>query len=274
MHRPLQDSDFLSCDSLGRVGSRIELLAEVDSTNAYLARRAAELPDGAAVFAEYQSAGRGRLGRAWLAPRGSSVLCSVLLFEPVAAVDGGGLLAPHATMLATVAACEAIETVSDCRPGVRWPNDVVIAGRKLGGVLAEVIAPKAAEADRSRAVIIGIGINCLQHPGHFEPELTQRATSLEIESRLPVARAGIAAALLTRLDAWVRALQARAAAVARLRQEWRCRSADLGARVALQHDATVFTGTVVDICDTGDLDVQLDFGGRRRFAAKTTTRSW
>lgn len=274
MHRPLQASDFASCDPCGRVGSRIVLLAEVDSTNAYLARHAAELPDGAVVFAEFQTAGRGRLGRMWQAPRGSSVLCSVLLFERDGAVDDGGLVATHATMLATVAACEAIEAVSDCRPGVRWPNDVVIAGRKLGGVLAEVISPNTTETDRSRAVIIGVGINCLQHRGHFEPELAQRATSLEIESRLPVARAGIAAALLTRLDAWVCALQARAAAVARLRQEWRCRSADLGARVALQHDATVFTGTIVDICDTGDLDVQLDFGGRRRFAAKTTTRSW
>ena len=123
-----------------------------------------------------------------------------------------------------------------------------------------------------RAVVLGIGLNCLQQRGHFDGELVGRATSLEIESALPVERAAVGAALLRALDD----LLARAAGSARdwagVVSEWRERCDDFGRRVELQQDGLVHSGTVLDISDEGDLIVQLDEGGRRCFDAETTTR--
>jgi BirA family biotin operon repressor/biotin-[acetyl-CoA-carboxylase] ligase len=263
MHRPLRAIDLLPCGPRQRLGGRVCALDEVDSTNAYLLNNAAGALDGTLAVAEFQRAGRGRRGRAWVAPRGSSVLLSVLLKEL-----HGGPIERHATVLASVAACEAVEEATDCRPGVSWPNDLVIAGRKLGGVLAETTA-----LERGLAVVIGIGINCLQQRGHFNGELAQRATSLEIESAGAIDRARVAAALVRRLDAWLVAVAGGSCGEARLRAAWRARCTDLGGRVTLRHDTETFTGTVIDVMDDGDLDVQLDVGGRRRFGAATTTRN-
>jgi BirA family biotin operon repressor/biotin-[acetyl-CoA-carboxylase] ligase len=238
------------------------LLDEVDSTNAYLLRRAGELPDGAVVSAEYQTAGRGRLGRSWVAPRGSSILVSVLLKGGLNAVA----LESNATMLGALAACEAVESATDCHAEVRWPNDILAGGKKLGGVLAE-----AGFLAGGRALVLGIGLNCLQQRGHFAGQLADRATSLELQSPGVVSRAAVAAALLARLDAWVASVST-AGDSATLRSTWRGRCADLGRRVTLQHSGTPYSGTVIDITGDGDLEVQLDLGGRRRFGAATTTR--
>jgi BirA family biotin operon repressor/biotin-[acetyl-CoA-carboxylase] ligase len=188
--------------ALRRIGTCVLALDETDSTNTELLRRAAGLPDGSVVVAEYQTRGRGRRGRHWLAPRGASILLSVMLKEAA-----GSPVARRATILGALAACEAIEQATVCKPAVRWPNDVTIAGRKISGVLVETTP-----CDGGQAVIIGIGINCLQQAGHFPPALTGRATSLEIESPLPIDRAAVTRALLARLDGRVVELAQDAAA--------------------------------------------------------------
>lgn len=259
-HRPLTAQDLLP-SPLQRLGRRIYLHASIPSTNTFLLEHAAEAGDGAVAWAESQAAGRGRLGRRWLAPRGSSVLLSVLLLEPP-----DSPLRPHAALLGTVAACEAVETATDCAPAVRWPNDVYLGGRKLGGVLAESSAGVG-------GVVIGVGLNCLQHRRHFTAELRDTATSLECESRHAIDRAAVAAALLARLDNWFVAASREPAAWAKLREAWRQRCEDLGRPVALEHDGRSFRGTAVDIAENGDLIVQLDHGGRRHFASANTTRA-
>lgn len=264
MHGPLREIDLLPNGALRRIGHQVRLLDTVDSTNALLLGRAAELGDGAVVHAEFQSAGRGRLGRRWVAPRGSSIMLSVLLIEPA-----GSPLLEVGALLGTLAACEAVDQTTDCRPAVRWPNDLVLAGCKLGGVLAEV-----ATLNERRALVIGVGINCLQQRGHFAGELSDKATSLECASESAIQRAPIAAALLRRLDAWLHVGAARSDGWHCLRTAWRDRCADLGMRVTLEQDTRTYTGTVLDIADAGDLVVELDQGGRRHFAAATTTRVW
>lgn len=262
MHRPLAASDLLPRGPLRRLGQRILVHDAIDSTNALLLARAAEAGDGAVAWAEFQTAGRGRLGRRWLAPRGSSVMFSVLLHEPA----DSPLLAV-ATLAGAVAACEAIEAACDCTPAVRWPNDIVLRGRKAGGVLAESCPLPA-----GRALVIGIGLNCLQQRGHFPPELADAATSLELESTQPVDRAAVAAGCLARLDDWVVRVGAGPAGRADLHRAWRARCGDVGLRVSLEHDGRTYRGTALDITDNGDLLVQLDEGGRRHFAPATTTR--
>jgi BirA family biotin operon repressor/biotin-[acetyl-CoA-carboxylase] ligase len=235
------------------------MLGEMDSTNAFLLRDS-NAPDGAVVHAEFQSAGRGRLGRRWLAPRGSSVMLSALLREPA----GSGLL-ELAPRLGAVAACEAIESGAGLRPAVRWPNDLALGGRKLAGVLVEAAA---ADAGASR-IVIGVGINCLQQRGHFSGELADRATSLEIESPRPVFRERVARALVERLDELLSATPP-----VEVRRRWRERCQDVGQAIMLRHDGRTFCGTVLDIYDSGALLVELEDGQRRKFEAATTTRVW
>lgn len=264
MHRPLTEADLRSGGPLRRVGGEVRLFDQIDSTNAHLLTHADELPDGAVACAELQTAGRGRLGRAWVAPRGAGVLLSVLLHEPMASP-----LPALAGLLASVAACEAVETGGDVQAAVRWPNDITAAERKLGGVLVET---RPAARAGQRMLVIGVGLNVLQQVGHFPPELTDKATSLELCSSRPIDRAAVAGALVRRLDAWL----TRAAGgdgPAAVRRAWLERCAELGRRVALMHDGRAFSGTVLDVSDDGDLVVQLDEGGRRHFAAATSTRS-
>jgi len=247
----------------------------IDSTNQFLLERATQVSDGAVAWAEFQTAGRGRLGRRWEAPRGSSVLLSILLHEPA-----DSPLLSQAALLAALAACEAIEAITDCSPRVRWPNDLMLAGRKVGGVLAESRAlsdlppetPPAASL--RRAVVIGVGLNCLQQPGHFQGSLAGRATSLECESTGPIDRGAVTRVLLARLDYWLHVCGRRPTGWGRVRSAWRQRCEDVGTRVTLLHHARTFTGTAIEVSDDGDLVVQLDHGGRRCFPAATTTRVW
>ncbi len=261
MHRPLTTIDLFPAGPLSRLGRRVELLSELDSTNAYLLSRAAELGDGAVAAAEFQTAGRGRQGRRWLAPRGSSILLSVLLIE---SEDSPRIT--YAALPAALATCEAVETETDCRPTIRWPNDLIVAGKKLGGILAESTPLPGFDPPR-RALVIGIGLNCYQQPGHFDAELADSATSLEIECPQPIDRPALARGLIERLDAYVSS-----APNDRLLAAWIARCDDLGTYVTLEENSRRYTGTVLEITDNGDLVVQLDSGGRRRFESTTTTR--
>lgn len=278
MHRPLREDDLFPEGRLSRLGARVLLFREVDSTNACLLKHADSLPDGTIAAAEFQSSGRGRLGRAWNAPCGAGLLLSVLLHE----TEGSRLLA-QATLVAAAAVCEAIDASTDCRPGLRWPNDVTIDGRKVAGVLAEtrrlsrpwsgVSAPHERPGERTapRALVIGIGINCLQQPAHFPPELSTKATSLEIASRQPIDRAMVGRALLAALDARLRMpVVTGAELMATVMHYW----SDLGAPATLQQGQDEYRGSIVDLTADGELEVELEGGGRKRFGAATTTRIW
>jgi BirA family biotin operon repressor/biotin-[acetyl-CoA-carboxylase] ligase len=124
---------------------------EIDSTNRYLLEEArVGAPEGVVAVADHQTAGRGRLGRRWEAPPGGALLCSVLLRPE---------LPPARLHLVTaavaLAAAEAVERVAGVRPEVKWPNDLLLDGRKLAGVLAEAELP---------AVVVGIGVNVTAAP--------------------------------------------------------------------------------------------------------------
>ena len=121
-------------------------------------------PDGAVFIAEEQSAGRGRRGAGWLAPAGSALLVSVLV-TPAPPPERSGRTA----LAAALAACRAVESVSSARPEIKWPNDLLLGGRKFGGILVEV---------RDGAAAVGLGLNVLQAQEDFPPELAGSATSL------------------------------------------------------------------------------------------------
>lgn len=244
-----------------RVGRVIRVLDETGSTNEDVLSAAADRSlDGLVVLAEHQRAGRGRLGRQWLSPRGASVLCSALVF-----LDEAPAWACRATLIGAVAACDAARAAGVGAAEIKWPNDVVVRSKKLGGVLVESRRTDAGHV----AYAIGVGINCLQRPAHWPPELRGKATSLDAESDQPVDRALVARTLIATLDDWLATPQQWDDAD--LKEAWRRRARGVGGRVRLRSDGREFAGSVIDIDPAAGLVVELDTGGRRHFDPARTT---
>lgn len=171
--------------------ARVEAYRSVTSTNDVLRERAAGgAPPFSVAIADEQVAGRGRSGRRWSSPPGAGLWMSVLLRTP----GGGG--APLLTLAVGVAVAEALEgVVGRGAPALEWPNDILLEGRKVCGILCEGIAGAAA-AGGGAGVVAGIGVNLRQRPEDFPPELRERATSVETVVGGPVDRGALAGAIL------------------------------------------------------------------------------
>jgi BirA family biotin operon repressor/biotin-[acetyl-CoA-carboxylase] ligase len=149
--------------------------------------------EGTVAVAEEQTEGRGRLGRTWNAPAGTSVLVSVLLLP---AVEAARL--PELSLVAGGAVAEAIVEVTGIEPTIKFPNDVLIAGRKVAGILAE---------SSEGRVVLGIGVNVNQTREQLPPDAQTEPTALRLELGEPVSRVQLLAAILLQLerayDAWI-----------------------------------------------------------------------
>lgn len=191
---PLSEPNIRSGLVTKRIGNAIHLFQEVDSTNdeaAGLAARGA--PEGVVVIADSQRRGRGRLGRRWASPGGVGLYLSVILRPPIQPHE-----APALTLLGAVAVADAVERTTGLDAGIKWPNDLIVRGRKVAGILGEI----AAETSCLHHVILGIGINVNQTEADFEGELRQTASSLRIEAGHPVDRTAIGRSLCESLDGW------------------------------------------------------------------------
>ena len=166
------------------------MLARTGSTNDVARALAQSAPAGTTVIADEQSAGRGQHGRRWESAPGTSLLMSVVL----RAQPGAGALGA-APLRVGLAVADAIEELTALRPAVKWPNDVLVGGRKIAGILCEGM-----HAASGSIVIAGIGINVLQQPADFAGELAQHATSLLTATGTAVARADLAGRVLRALD--------------------------------------------------------------------------
>ena len=207
----LEDSpDLLSPGELagalaGRtVGAALLCLDTVDSTNNELKRRADTAPDGLAVLAQEQTGGRGRLGRSFVSPAGKGLYLSVLLRPQCVLADAGML-----TAWTAVAVCRALERCCGVRAGIKWPNDIVLEGRKLCGILTEL--ELEAETAALRHVIVGVGINVSQDAADFGPEVAPVAISLAQALGQAPRRSQLAAEVLSALDDLYRAFPAQKA---------------------------------------------------------------
>jgi len=171
-----------------RIGVKIAVWNRVASTNDLAARAStSRANDGLAIFAEEQTAGRGRRGRSWSAPRGSSILMSVLIF-PTGALDDP----PWLTALGAVAVAEVTSDFLGVDARIKWPNDVRVDRRKIAGILVE----------RGAGAVIGIGLNVNTATGDFPPEIAETATSFRSLADTRFDRSEVARALLRRLDYW------------------------------------------------------------------------
>jgi BirA family transcriptional regulator, biotin operon repressor / biotin---[acetyl-CoA-carboxylase] ligase len=174
----------------GEIGHKIAHYFRIDSTNTAALRMAsAGARHGTVVLAEEQTAGRGRFGRTWYSEKSSGIYVSIILRPPLAPSA-----APVLTLMAGVAAQAAIERVTGLVADIRWPNDLLLNGKKLCGILTEM----KAEVDRLHAVVIGIGIN-VNHRG-IPDELRPIATSLRLEGGKVYSRTQILVALLREIE--------------------------------------------------------------------------
>jgi BirA family biotin operon repressor/biotin-[acetyl-CoA-carboxylase] ligase len=175
---------------LGRVYFAHPRLASSNELAGQLASEGA--PHGTVVVADAQEAGRGRFGRVWHSPAGEGLYLSAVLRPRIDPAE-----APPISLAAAVAVAEAVRGFLGHPPSLKWPNDLLCGGRKLGGILIEM----QAEPGRLRHLVVGIGLNV--NTVSFPAELEGRATSLRIERGTRVRRAPVIAALLHALERWV-----------------------------------------------------------------------
>ncbi len=218
----------------GQFGTPFLYERSCDSTQSLLGPG---LPEGAVAVAEHQTAGRGRRGRRWDAPAGSAILCSVLLRPP------SSRPLPELALVGGIALALAIEHSVGCRCGVRWPNDVLVSGQKVAGVLAE---------GRGDHAVLGLGVNVNQAPGELPTDTRTPAASLRMISGVQQERAPLLAAVLEALEASYRAWSAEglAAVLPALRE----RDVLGGRRIMLDGKLAKAIG----ITDGGRLEVDLD----------------
>ena len=212
---------------------------EIDSTNTYLASRALEgAPEGHVAVAAYQSVGRGRLERQWEAPANSALLCSILLRPS---------LEPSQLQLVTVAlalsARAALVRTSGVRPDLKWPNDLIVNGRKIAGLLSELVM-----TPEGPAVVAGIGLNLTAHPTHLV------ATNVREEAGVTVTPAALLDLLLEELDAR-RALLDTAEGIESLQLEYQKALVTIGASVRVETTNGNFFGVATGVDSAGRLIV-------------------
>jgi len=249
-------SDYLKW----KTGRTVEVYQRTGSTQDAM-RRLVSVRGGAAdealVMADEQSAGRGRLGRRWHAPPGACVLMSIAVVRsPRPSVE-------RLSLAAAVGVAEAITAVApalDVAVGIKWPNDVMLGQRKVGGVLIE-----SADAD---AASIGIGVNMSLSAAHLNAapdDIASTATSLALAG-CKVDRLVVAAAVHEKVTQHVRA-----ADDAALLSAWRRHSVLLGREVKLRHDGRLIEGTAVDIDPAEGLIVRDRLGAMHYLPSATTS---
>lgn len=206
-------------------------------------------PEGTLALAESQTAGRGRRGRSWVSPSGSNLTFSLLLRPMPKAL-------PRLTRLAAVAVARAIEECTPLRPAFKWPNDVLLGGKKVCGILVE----SRVEGEDVWAVV-GVGLNVNFDPRAY-PEIADIATSLASELGRPLPRAPLLAAFLEQFEALYLVADSPQAF-----QEWRTRLSTLGRQVRMNGDGEALLGMAEDVDSEGALLLRCADGTLKRFLA-------
>lgn len=234
----------------GRIGRSVICLDTVDSTNTFameLGGRDAE--HGTAVIAERQTKGKGRLGREWASPPGRNIAMSVLL-RPSMPIREVTLL----TVMASVACCRTLREATGLSVTIKWPNDLMVGGRKVGGILTEM---KSA-AERMIFAVIGIGINLNSEPADFPPDVRATATSVKTETGREHSKTLVIAGICNELESWYEVLVSKGRQP--LLDEWRNLSSMLGKPVSVATGKETLRGIAKDIDDQGMLILELPSG--------------
>ena len=229
-------------------GREIVYFKEIDSTNRYAKKLAAEgAAHGTLVLADTQTAGRGRRGRSWISPAGSSISMTLILRPEVPPAQVAKI-----SLLTALATANAIRRVTGLDARIKWPNDIVAGGRKVCGMLMEMDATP----EKVASVVAGVGINV--HQTQFPEEIAHSASSLDLLAGRRISRADIVRAFLQEYErVWALGDEA-------MMRAYRERSATIGQRVQVIGLNGTYTGTAQDVTESGSLLVRADEDGEVR----------
>ncbi len=242
---------------LGRtkiIGRDIQVFEETTSTNDVAEKLARDgVKEGFVVFAESQTKGRGRLGRKWMSPTHKGLWFSVLLRPNLRPQESTQL-----TVISATALRRAIKSVTGLSVEIKWPNDLLIGGKKVAGILTEM----SAEVDRVRHVIIGIGLDVNQDANEFAADLRPLATSLKIAAGEEICRAELATEILRELDTDYARICARK--FPEVADEWEAACVTIGRNVTVHTGERKFSGRAESLDDDGALLVRTEHGHLER----------
>jgi len=269
-YRLVSSPDALHADDLiarlGKtqvIGRDIRVFQETTSTNDVIEKLARDkVKEGVVVFAESQTKGRGRLGRKWISPARKGLWFSILLRPNLRPQEATQLTVASATALR-----RAIEANTGLKAKIKWPNDILINGKKASGILTEL----SAELDRVKHLILGIGVDVNLTAAEFPAELRKIATSLKIELGRTLVRADLAVRILRELDAdYGRVCSGKFADVA---DEWEEHCATIGHPVTIQVGDRKIHGRAESLDDDGALLLRTEHGTLERVTGGDVTMS-
>jgi BirA family biotin operon repressor/biotin-[acetyl-CoA-carboxylase] ligase len=236
------------------IGRDIRVFEQTTSTNDVIEKLARDgVKEGVVVFAESQTRGRGRLGRKWISPGYKGLWFSVLLRPEMRPQE-----ATQLTVVSATALRRAIRSETGLDPEIKWPNDILVNGKKVAGVLTEL----SAELDRVKHVILGIGVDVNLGPGEFPAELRKQATSLKIETGRTVSRAELATAILQELDDDY--LRVCAGHFAKIADEWEAHCKTIGRDVTIRMGDRRIAGLAESLGENGELLLRTEHGHLER----------
>lgn len=235
------------------VGRKVQVYESTASTNDLVERLGRDgAEEGVVIFAEAQTRGRGRLGRVWSSPSRQGLWFSVLLRPAIRPEAVTRLI-----VMAAVALRRGVERFTGVLPGIKWPNDLLIGGRKFAGILTEM----SAELDRVRYVVVGIGVDVNQEEEQLGG-MRGFATSLRLETGRAWDRAGLAVSILGELDRAYARLEA--GRFGELAEEWEGACITLGQAVSVRVGGRVCRGRAESLDPEGALLVRTEYGHLER----------
>lgn len=235
------------------VGHPIYYFDEIDSTNTQAKRIAEELEGnqghGTVVVADMQSAGRGRRGRSWNSPHGTGIFFTILLKPEIDPAN-----APMLTLVKALATAKGIAQVTGLETGIKWPNDIVLNGKKVVGILTEM----SAQVDYVNHIVVGTGINV--HQTEFPPEIVQTATSLDLElqqagKNMQISRARLLTAILEEFEHYYE-IYLKTQDLSALVEEYNAMLVNCNRKVRVLDPLGEFEGQALGIDDRGELLVE------------------
>jgi len=229
-----------------QIGKRIICKERVDSTMDEAFRLGFEgAEEGTVVCAEAQTKGRGRMGRSWSSPKEVGVYMSLILRPTLSPRNVAKL-----TLLVAVAVCEALRKVSGLDIKIKWPNDLLVHGKKLVGILTEL----SAEVDRVKFVVVGLGVN-VNAP---QKKLPDEGTSLKIETKKKFVRVDVIKEILRSLDAWYGLMKKEG--FHPIFSQWKKYASMLKKKIFVRNGEETIEGIALDLSEEGGLLVQKEDG--------------
>jgi BirA family transcriptional regulator, biotin operon repressor / biotin---[acetyl-CoA-carboxylase] ligase len=250
--QPLNVDSIRSTLATRVLGHRIELFEQLSSTNleaTTLGQSGVE--HGTVVIADRQTAGRGRLARTWFSPGGANVYCSLVLRTDIPTNRLPEWLS-WLPLITALAAAETIESVISAPVSLKWPNDLLMAGRKVGGILCENLQASPSGPFQ----VIGVGINVNMNPVDFPAELRESATSVWNETHAVVDRNSLIAQFLLEMEQCLDELDGRGSQQLALAYQRRCSTIGSKVRASLA-DGSELTGYAESIGQDGSLRITM-----------------